>query len=140
MINHRKLAAFCSIIIAASIAGCSESREAENGLHTAANMSMQPIQVELDWSPGQVSAGQQVTFEALVTQDGEPVDDAKEVLFEIVNDNNKSRKFEFRGKSAGDGTYRAEGRIDGEGEYTVTSHVTARTQHSMPSKKLVVQP
>ncbi len=109
-------------------------------MHSAANMSMEPIKVELNWNPQQVTAGQKVTFEAHVTQDGEPVDDAKEVLFEIVNNSNKEQTLELTGESAGEGTYRAEGVLKSEGDYTVTSHVSARTQHSMPSKKLVVQP
>ncbi|MNC14012.1 hypothetical protein D3C76_144940 [compost metagenome] len=140
MKNPRKLTVLLSIIIAATVSGCSGGDGAENHMHASANMSMEPIKVELNWSPQQVAAGQKVVFEALVTQDGDPVDDAKEVLFEVVNNNDKGQKFEFAGESAGDGTYRAEGMIETEGEFTVTSHVTARTQHSMPSKKLVVQP
>ncbi|WP_162165059.1 FixH family protein [Paenibacillus graminis] len=109
-------------------------------MHAESNMSMEPIKVELSWSPLQVAAGQKVVFEALVTQDGQPVDDAKEVLFEVVNKNDKGQKLEFAGESSGDGIYKAEGTMEADGEFTVTSHVTARTQHSMPSKKLVVQP
>ncbi|OKP84705.1 hypothetical protein A3844_18930 [Paenibacillus helianthi] len=140
MIHQRKLAAFLSVMITVALSGCSGGGKTESHMHTVANMSMEPIKVELNWSPQQVTAGQKVTFEALVTQDGEPVNDAKEVLFEIRSNSNTDKKLEFTGESAGDGTYKAEGIVETAGEFTVTSHVTARTQHSMPSKKLVVQP
>ncbi|KWX70071.1 YtkA-like [Paenibacillus jilunlii] len=140
MLNPRKLTVLISLIIAATVSGCSGSNGDNNHMHAVSNMSMEPIKVELSWSPEQVAAGQKVVFEALVTQDGQPVDDAKEVLFEVVNNNDKGQKFEFTGESSGDGIYKAEGTMEAEGEFTVTSHVSARTQHSMPSKKLVVQP
>ncbi len=140
MLNPRKLNVLLSLIIAATVSGCSGGNGDTNHMHAESNMSMEPIKVELSWSPLQVAAGQKVVFEALVTQNGQPVDDAKEVLFEVVNKNDKGQKFELAGESSGDGIYKAEGTMEAEGEFTVTSHVTARTQHSMPSKKLVVQP
>lgn len=140
MLNSRKLNVLLSLIIAATVSGCSGGKGDNNHMHAESNMSMEPIKVELSWSPLQVAAGQKVVFEALVTQDGQPVDDAKEVLFEVVNKNDRGQKLEFAGESSGDGIYKAEGTMEAEGEFTVTSHVTARTQHSMPSKKLVVQP
>ncbi|MNI80801.1 hypothetical protein D3C73_1373640 [compost metagenome] len=76
----------------------------------------------------------------MVTQDGDPVDDAKEVLFEIVNTVDDSMKYELEGTSSGNGTYEATGSIEHAGTYTITSHVTARTMHSMPSKELNVLP
>ncbi|MNO02121.1 hypothetical protein D3C81_2224330 [compost metagenome] len=68
------------------------------------------------------------------------MDDAKEVIFEIVNKNDETKKLELPGKATGEGTYKAEVTLGEEGQFTVTSHVTARTQHSMPSKELSVQP
>ncbi|MHA6529022.1 FixH family protein [Paenibacillus sp. BAC0078] len=140
MINHKKLAAFLLIVITVAVAGCSGNSGADGQMNTAANMPMEPIKVELSWTPQQVSVNQMVTFEAVVTQAGEPVDDAKEVVFEIINKKDKSRKYEFTGESSGNGKYKADGTIEEEGEFTVTSHVTARTQHSMPSRELLVQP
>lgn len=76
----------------------------------------------------------------MVSQGSEAVDDAKAVLFEIVNKNNEEDKQELEGKLSGNGTYKAEAILMKEGKYDVTSHVTARTQHSMPTKELTVQP
>lgn len=138
MIIYKKLAAIVGIVFAAAVSGCSGNTGAD-GQMNAANMSMEPIKVELRWAPQQISVNQVVTFEAVVTQAGKPVDDAKEVVFEIINKHDKSQNYKFTGTSSGDGVYKAEGAIEEEGEFTVTSHVSARTQHSMPSKELLVR-
>ncbi|AIQ53086.1 FixH family protein [Paenibacillus sp. FSL R7-0331] len=140
MIRPKQLAAALSVIAVVSLAGCSSNRMEHNHMHAAANASMEPIQVELSWSPQQAKAGEPVTFQAAVTQAGEAVEDAREVLFEVVSSEDETVKVEVKGVSAGDGVYEAEWTFEEDGEYKVTSHVTARTQHSMPGKMLTVQP
>lgn len=129
-----------SLIMGMTLAGCS----GDNGEHmdhmSAAGSSMQPIKVELSWSPEKVTAGTKVSFKAVVTQEGKPVDDAKEVMFEITDTADTSKKLEIEGTSDGEGAYVGENTFAEAGTFTVISHVTARTQHSMPSKELVVQP
>ncbi|CAH1058924.1 FixH family protein [Paenibacillus pseudetheri] len=125
------------------LGGCSSDQTKHSGVHNMnmnMDMSMEPIKVELHWSPKEVVVNQKVTFEAVVTQDNLVVDDAKEVLFEIVSKDDSEQKIEFKGKLVGDGIYQAEGTLAKEGQYIVTSHVTARTQHSMPNKELSVKP
>ncbi|MEK3983100.1 FixH family protein [Paenibacillus sp. FSL K6-3166] len=123
------------------LGGCSSDQSKHSGVHNMnMDMSMEPIKVELHWSPEEVVVNQKVTFEAVVTQDNKAVDDAKEVLFEIVSKDDSEQKIEFKGKLVGDGIYQAEGTLAKEGQYIVTSHVTARTQHSMPNKELSVKP
>ena len=130
------------IVMGMTLAGCAGNKEDEMQMqmHAAANSSMSPIKVELSWTPEEVTAGTAVSFKAVVTQDGEPVDDAKEVMFEVNEAADKSQKIEIKGESAGEGAYVGEHTFEEAGEFSVTSHVTARTQHSMPSKKLVVAP
>ncbi|WP_249899103.1 FixH family protein [Paenibacillus sp. PK3_47] len=132
--------ALISIAAITVLGGCSGNNSEHDHMHTAADVSMEPIKVELSWSPADISVNQMVIFEAVVTQEGEPVDDAREVVFEIVNSGDETQKLELAGESAGNGTYIAEGSLNQEGTYKVTSHVTARTQHSMPSKELSVLP
>ncbi|WP_340023924.1 FixH family protein [Paenibacillus sp. FSL K6-1096] len=122
-----------------TLTGCSKDEHGDMNM-SAAGSSMQPIKVELSWSPEEVAAGSKVSFKAVVTQEGKPVDDAKEVMFEITDAADKSKKIEIEGTSAGEGAYVGENTFEEAGTFTVTSHVTARTQHSMPSKELVVQP
>lgn len=125
------------------LGGCSSDQTKHSGVHNMnmnMDMSMEPIKVELHWNPEDVVVNQKVTFEAVVTQDNLAVDDAKEVLFEIVSKDDSEQKIEFKGKLVSDGIYQAEGTLAKEGQYIVTSHVTARTQHSMPNKELSVKP
>lgn len=128
------------LVMGATLAGCSGNDGGNGHMHAAADSSMVPIKVELSWSPEEVSAGDKVSFKAVVTQDNEPVADAKEVLFEIVDSSDPSKTLKLKGKSDGNGEYESEGTLEQAGKYTVTSHVTARTQHSMPNKELVVEP
>lgn len=74
-------------------------------MHAAANSSMSPIKVELSWTPEEVTAGTAASFKAVVTQDGEPVDDAREVMFEVNEAADKTKKVEIKGESAGEGAY-----------------------------------
>lgn len=123
------------------VGGCSSSKTKHSNVHNMnMNMSMEPIKVELNWSPEEVVMNEKVTFKAVVTQNSETVDDAKEVLFEIVDKENKESKIEIEGKLIENGTYQAETTFEKAGQYLVTSHVTARTQHSMPTKELTVKP
>jgi len=143
-----KLRSFVSLflgvfLLALMLVGCTSDQAKPSGLHNMnmnMNMSMEPIEVELRWSPDEIVVNQKITFEALVTQDSAPVDDAKEVLFEVKSKDYEDHKLEFQGKLVGDGIYQAEGIIKLAGVYTVTSHVTARSLHSMPSKELTVNP
>lgn len=140
MIKPKQLAAALFIVAAISLGGCSASSTEHEHMHAAANVSMEPIKVELGWSPEKGRVNEPVLFQAVVTQAGEPVDDAREVLFEIVSKNDETVKLELKGKAAGNGVYEAETVFEQEGGYSVTSHVTARTQHSMPSRELTVVP
>ncbi|OBZ18186.1 hypothetical protein A8L34_00950 [Bacillus sp. FJAT-27264] len=140
MLNPRKTVSLLGIAFTLLLAGCASG--IGGGAHAghSVDISMEPIKVELEWSPAEVIVSSPVTFEATVTQEGKPVDDAREVLFEIAGKDGKTEKIELKGTSAGDGKYTAEGTFAEEGLYNVTSHVTARTQHSMPSKELSVKP
>ena len=140
MNKPKKMIAIVCITALTVLGGCSGNSAEHNHMQAAADVSMEPIKVELSWSPAEVALEQEVIFKAAVTQAGEPVDDAKEVIFEIVSLEDENQKFELEGKPAGDGTYQAEGSFEQDGTYKVTSHVTARTQHSMPSKEITVLP
>ncbi|MEK4058707.1 MULTISPECIES: FixH family protein [Paenibacillus] len=140
MMKPKKLIALFTIAAMSMIVSCSGNNGESSHMHDGSEHSMEPIHVELSWNPGDVSVNQKVVFEAVVTQGSEAVDDAKAVLFEIVNKNNEEDKQELEGKLSGNGTYKAESILMKEGNYDVTSHVTARTQHSMPTKELTVQP
>lgn len=138
LIKRLRVSVFLSLFLV-SLVGCSSSNNTGHSEAHNVDLSMVPIKVELRWSPDEVTVDQKVIFEAEVTQDDLPVNDAKEVLFEIVNKQDDGEKMELKGKLIENGIYQAEGTLGKVGQYSVTSHVTARTQHSMPSKELSVQ-
>ncbi|MDU4698520.1 MULTISPECIES: FixH family protein [Paenibacillus] len=118
------------------IAGCSKG----GSTAAEADAMLEPIQVELEVTPSAAKTGEPVTFTATVTHHGERVDDAKEVMFEFWNtadDNAKHNQVKVKG--AGNGTYVLEHTFQEPGAYEVISHVTARDQHSMPSKQFMVE-
>ncbi|WP_068785603.1 FixH family protein [Paenibacillus phocaensis] len=133
----RKSGLLAAIMLAlVVVAGCGrgESTEAQ------ADAALEPIQVELEVTPSALKAGETVKFTAKVTHRGENVDDAKEVMFEFWNtsvDNAKHSQVKVKG--AGEGTYVLEHTLKEPGTYEVISHVTARDQHSMPSKQFTVE-
>ena len=140
MIKPKILSGLICIVLGMTLAGCSGNNEEAMNMQAAADSSMLPIKVELSWSPEEISVNDKVMFKAVISQDGEVVEDAKEVIFEIVDNAEPGKSTQLKGASDGEGAYVSEGTFEHAGSYTVTSHVTARTQHSMPSKELTVQP
>ncbi|WP_178019401.1 FixH family protein [uncultured Paenibacillus sp.] len=124
------------VLVLAVMTGCSRGESTAAGADT----TLEPIQVELEVTPSVVKTGDSVTFTATVTHHGENVDDAKEVMFEFWNTaDDKAKHNQVKVKSAGNGTYVLEHSFKEPGTYEVISHVTARDQHSMPSKQFTVE-
>lgn len=124
------------VLVLTVLGGCSPNET------TAAQdeASLEPIKVELEVTPATVQSGSKVTFTAKVTHRGENVDDAQEVIFEFWNTTDENAKHrQVTVKGAGNGTYVLEHQFEEPGTYEVISHVTARDQHSMPSKQFTVE-
>lgn len=97
------------------------------------------IQVELTVTPDEVKVGEDIRFEARVTYQNQPVDDAKEVMFELGRTDASTEEHMMETVlTSGEGIYIWETSLKEAGEYEVTSHVTAKDQHSMPSKTFIV--
>lgn len=127
------LAAF--ILILTLLGGCARTEST-----AMENFSLVPIKVQIEVTPDSVQIGEKVTFTATVTHQEQSVDDADEVTFEFWReDDTEGKHSQVTVTSAGDGTYVLEQSFDQPGTYKVISHVTARDQHSMPSKSFIVQ-
>ncbi|MBD7968164.1 FixH family protein [Paenibacillus gallinarum] len=97
----------------------------------------EPIKVELVVPEGEaIAVSDRVQLEAVVTQQNEYIDDADDVTFEISLEG--SIGLEVATTYEGEGKYTAVYQFPVEGIYKVTSHVTARGMHSMPSKQVEV--
>ncbi|GAK39512.1 hypothetical protein TCA2_2000 [Paenibacillus sp. TCA20] len=98
---------------------------------------MEPIDVKLSVSSEEISLNETVHMEAVVTQEADVVGDADEVMFEVATSDGVS--MEFEGEHQGEGVYVFDYQFKAAGEYKVTSHVTARGFHAMPSVHIVVK-
>lgn len=128
-----------TLLFAVLLSGCGKSKGTDH--HAAADAdALEPIKVELQISPAEVAAGEPVKFEAKVTHQGENVDDAKEVMFEYWKDGSAEDEHSKEAVAgSGEGMYVLEKTFEEPGTYHVISHVTARDQHSMPSKEFTVK-
>ncbi|SDH82970.1 YtkA-like [Alteribacillus persepolensis] len=99
--------------------------------------SSEPIDVEIDMDEA-VSPEESVEIGASVTQAGETVTDADEVLFEIWKEEQKAESEEIPAEEPANHQYVIEHAFAETGTYYVTAHVTARGMHSMPTEEIIV--
>jgi hypothetical protein len=124
------------LLVVLALAGCGSS--GHDGMNMDEGM-MEPIKVDLSWTPEQVKVGEKVSIEVQVTQKDKKVDKADEVQIEIIKEGDSSVHEKTEAANAGEGKYVLEKTFDSAGTYSITSHVTYGPQHSMPTKKLTVQ-
>ncbi|MNO13095.1 hypothetical protein D3C76_27210 [compost metagenome] len=128
-------------ILVLIVSGCGKNNNASgHSAHSKGDDIPQPIEVHLQVNPTEANTGDSVKFEAHVTYQGENVDDAKEVMFELWKDGDAEDKHQkVTVESAGEGLYVLEQAFEEAGTYHVISHVTAKDQHSMPSIEFTVK-
>ncbi|TKI56318.1 hypothetical protein E8L90_13025 [Brevibacillus antibioticus] len=96
-----------------------------------------PVEAAFTLEPKELVAGDTVTFSVKVTQEGQPVDDAKEVKFEWWKDGQEKHET-IPASLQGDGVYTAQQTINEPGSYFVYYHVTARDFHNMQKTPFTV--
>lgn len=132
---RKKMGLFLLFVIAL-IAGCSN----EHNAHESMDMHMSTsdlIKVELH-VPSDIQVNQQVSFKAHVTQENQDVSDADKVEFEWWIDGGEHQLAEV--KHSSNGEYVFEQSFKEPGTYTIISHVTVDSMHSMPKKTFEVKP
>jgi hypothetical protein len=122
------------IMIASLLPGCSPGA----GGNRAAS-SFQPLQVSFSPKPSAGSkAGEAVTLSVSVSQNGQPVEDAQDVTFEIWKNGQEAHEWIKANKSGG-GVYAVTHTFPQPGTYVIMYHVTAHDQHSMQKREWNVQ-
>lgn len=89
-------------------------------------------------TPKQVSPNETVELAAHVTQNGENVDDADSVEFEVWESGFRDEGQMIQGKLDAGGVYKAEITFNQEGVYYMFAHTTARGLHVMPKQQIIV--
>lgn len=121
------------IMMAIALAACNDSKANKSDELVMAD----PIMVDLMLNADTVAVGEKVLIQAKVNQAGEPVEDASKVEFEIIREGG-GMQVKVPVQHIESGVYELEKAFNKPGTYRITSHVTARGQHSMPLKELQV--
>ncbi|MGG1658826.1 FixH family protein [Brevibacillus sp. NRS-1366] len=125
---------FILLCTAALVAtACGKNNSGETGLTSGA-----PVEAAFSFAPAEPVVGEAITFSVKVTQEGKPVDDAKEVKFEWWKDGQEKHET-IPASLKSDGTYTAEQTISEPGSYFVYYHVTARDFHNMQKTPFTVK-
>ncbi|OLN23814.1 hypothetical protein BTO30_02385 [Domibacillus antri] len=114
------------------LAACGEEKVNEE---TPAKL--EPIEAKLT-VPETAALNEKVTISTTVRQNGEAVDDADEVKYEIWKDGAKEEGEMIEAEAKGDGVYSIQKAFDEEAVYYVQVHVTARGLHTMPKSPVAV--
>lgn len=121
------------VLAALTLSACGAKEEPKS---TTANEVPEIVKVELI-VPETVTVGEEVEFIAAITQAGENVEDADEVEFEVLNLTTGEKELieaSFNENKHYSITYT----FETKGKYDITSHVTARDMHTMPTKQISV--
>lgn len=142
-LNFRGITMKKLFIIAASaliLTACGqEKQEGHEGHGThSESKSVTPLTVDLK-VPAKAKAGDSVKITATVKHGKTFVNEADEVMFEIIKDKDLKNSVKEKVKKAKDGVYTLEYTFKDKGNYNVISHVTAHNQHTMPNADIVVE-
>lgn len=124
---------YCVVAVPFLLFGCGEEE-----LQTDANTEA-PAIVEVDiQTADHLNAGETISLAARVSQNGEAVEDADEVKFEVWESGLRDNGEMVHGILTKDGVYAVDYTFDHDGVYYMFAHTTARGMHVMPKQKLVV--
>lgn len=114
-----------------------EGHEAHENHATTSDEKVQALTVDLT-VPEHVEKGKTVEIKALVKHGKEKVNDADEVMFEVIKDGDTKNSVKEKVKKAKDGVYTLTYTFKEDGTYNIISHVTAFNQHTMPNKEITI--
>lgn len=97
-------------------------------------------EVEMTFTPKTIQAGEETIIRAVITQNGETVEDAHEVSFDIWPKGASQEEREKVKTKLADGGYQGTYTFPQAGDYQVMVHVTARGSHKMETVDVSVQP
>ena len=120
-------------ILAVMLTACGNTNELSDGNQPLGNAS-EPVMVEFITVSDSLEPNQEAKIQVKVTQGGDAVADADEVVFEIWKEGNKEGARKIPANHEGNGIYSITHRFPEKGNYEVIAHVTARGMHTMPQQ------
>ncbi|WP_339179333.1 FixH family protein [Oceanobacillus sp. FSL W7-1293] len=127
---------FILIALMAVLAACSNNEADTAEEEDTDSMELPVLEVDFD-VPEHVEVGETIDLTAHVTFDDEPVEDAREVLFEVWTQGHADDSVEIEGVHQEDGTYTASFTFEEEAVYEMYAHTTARELHVMPLETVI---
>ncbi|NEW05677.1 FixH family protein [Paenibacillus sp. SYP-B3998] len=121
------------------LGGCQNSSTDDLNMTEMEHSSMKMIEVELLITPETPKINEQVRVQATITQDGQKVKKVSDVTFEIWAEGQSSKHEKIKGIKKENGVYTVEKTFQTAGTYNVTSHTTAESMHTMPTKQFKVE-
>lgn len=115
------------------LAACGNSNDDTSG----AGEMMEEIIVEINTAK-QAEVSENFILSATVTQGGEPVEDADEVVYEVWQSGHREGSEMIEAEHKEDGIYEAETVFEEDGLYYMQAHTTARRLHMMPKQEITV--
>lgn len=136
----RILLSVLTIMIIAVLAACGNDKDEKENSHKEHKSEEKPqaLEVKLD-IPKEAKQGEEVNLKAEVTLGDKKVKDADEVMFEIAKDGDKKASTMKKVKHDKDGIYTLKYKFETPGTYNITSHVTAKDQHTMPNQDIEIK-
>lgn len=129
----KRLLAIGTVLAALALSACGANEEPKS---KTADEVPEIIEVELT-VPETATVGKEVSITAAVTQGEDIVDDANEVKFEVLNLTSGEKEM-IEASLNEDKHYVIMYTFKTSGKYDITSHVTARDMHTMPTKQVNV--
>lgn len=123
---------FLLTLILLAACGHNENEQSEKG-----EVEVYPLEVDLQ-VPEQGETNQEISLKAMVTYGDEKVENANEVQFEVWKDGEKEKSEIVEAPHVGNGIYEISYTFKEDGIYFVQSHVTAKDQHNMPKKQIII--
>lgn len=129
----KRILAIGAILATLALSACGSNEDTQS---TAADEVPELVEVDLI-VPETANVGEAVVFTATVTQGEEIVEVVDEVKFEVKNQSSGKNEMidAFLNE---DKEYEIKYTFKANGTYDVTSHVTARDMHTMPTKQIII--
>lgn len=124
-----------SILTIFVLAACGNNNDEAANNNNDEELPMIDVDYQL---PETAEAGETVELVAVVTYEGEPVEDATQMDFEVWEKGDQDNSEMLEGEHAGDGKYVASYTFEDDGIFESYAHTTAEGIHAMPKLEITI--